>query len=45
MEIRKISKHYTNCERNNHNVETCRVKNKNEPTIVIMEATTQPHKD
>jgi hypothetical protein len=44
MEIRKTNKHYTNCGWDNHNVEMCRVKNKKEPTITTMEATTQPYK-
>jgi hypothetical protein len=40
---RKISKHCTNCGRNNHNVETCKVK-KEEPTIAVAKATNQPQK-
>jgi len=35
MELGKPRKHCTNCEQDNHNVETCRVKNKEEPIIVV----------
>jgi hypothetical protein len=44
MEIRKTGKHYTNCGQNNHNMEMCKVKNKKEPTIAAMEATTHLQK-
>jgi hypothetical protein len=45
MELGKPNKHSINCERNNHNVETCRVKKKEEPIIVVVtEATNQLQK-
>ncbi len=42
MEPRKTNKHCTNYRRNNHNVETCRLKKKEEATITTIEATNQP---
>lgn len=42
METRKIGKHNTNCGWNNHNVEMCKVKKKEEPTMTSIEATNQP---
>jgi len=36
--------YYTNHHRTNHNMETCRSKKKEEPTIVATKATTQASK-
>lgn len=44
METRKVSKYYTNCAWKNHNVNTCGVKKKEEPTIIMIETTTQNQK-
>ncbi len=33
--------YYTNCHRTNHNVETCRVKRKEESILVVSDITTQ----
>jgi len=41
MELGKISKHYTNYGKGNHNVKMRRVKKKKEPTITTIEATNQ----
>jgi hypothetical protein len=45
MEPGKLGKHCTNCERDNHNVETCKVNKKKEPiSIVATKATNQLQK-
>jgi len=45
MELGKLGKHCTNCERDNHNVEMCRVKKNEDPSIVIVtKATNQLQK-
>jgi hypothetical protein len=41
VELGKTSKHCTNYGRDNHNVETCRIKKKEEPIVVVIEATNQ----
>jgi len=33
--------YYTNYHRTNHNVETCRVKRKKDPILIVSKATTQ----
>ncbi len=38
---KKTIMYYTNCHRTNHNVETCRVKRKEEYVLVVYEVTTQ----
>ncbi len=42
--IGKTNKHYTNCGWDNHNVNTCKVNKKKEPTITVIKATTHNHK-
>jgi hypothetical protein len=45
MELGKLGKHCINCEQDNHNVETCRVKNNEEPiTIIATKPTNQLQK-
>jgi hypothetical protein len=40
MKLGKTNKHYTNYGRDNHDVNTCRMKKKEEPTIAATQATT-----
>jgi predicted ATPase len=44
IELRKTSKHCTNYGQDNHNVETCKVKKKEEPIIATIKCTNQPLK-
>jgi hypothetical protein len=37
----KTSKHYTNCGQDDHNMETCRVNNKEVPIVSTIKATIQ----
>ncbi len=39
--IEKLIMHYTNCHRTNHNVETYRVKRKEDLVLIVFEVTTQ----
>ncbi len=41
MVLKKIGMYYTNCHKTNHNVETCKIKRKEDPIPIVLEVTIQ----